>query len=73
MSLFSKPMLPNTSAIIGVVILFSVEWLQREKNHTLEIDPIKMPAILRWSIYVSLILTILFFSAPDQQFIYFQF
>jgi hypothetical protein len=49
-----------------------VEWLQRKKNHGLEIDQINKPW-LRWGIYYSIILMILLLGGKQQSFIYFQF
>jgi len=73
LSFFNIPYLPHPSVGIGIVILFVVEWLQRDKNHGLEMNIQKTHFALRWGIYFSLILTILFFAAPGNQFIYFQF
>ncbi len=73
LSFFSVPYLPDPALGVGCIILFSVEWLQRNKNHGLEMNSQKTKGTIRWSIYFSLILLILFFSAPGSQFFYFQF
>lgn len=57
---------------IFIFILMIVEWLQRNKNHGLQIDQIKN-MILRWLIYGIIILIILIFGANSDSFIYFQF
>ena len=51
------------------------EWVQRDKQHVLQIDSFKLPRFLRWNIYYFLILIIYFFGnfASKYEFIYFQF
>lgn len=57
-----------------IVLLMTVEWFQRHKEHGLQFnEDSKMPTILRWVIYIVLILLILIFSGKQQEFIYFQF
>lgn len=70
LSLFSIPRQRGTIPLI--LILIVVEWIQRNKQHGLEIDGIKFTA-LRWAVYYSVILVILNFGGSQQQFIYFQF
>ena len=55
-----------------IFIMIIAEWLQREKEHGLQIDHIRY-RIIRWPIYYGLILFIYYFSGKEQQFIYFQF
>lgn len=56
--------------IVGLII---VEWLQRDKEHGLQIDSINRP-IFRWGIYYTLIFIIfLFGSSTANQFLYFKF
>ena len=69
-SLFTIP--GNRGVIPLILILIVVEWIQRKKQHGLEIDGIKF-ATLRWAIYYLVILIILNFGGSQQQFIYFQF
>ena len=73
LSIFSMPSLPNRYVFIGITSLLIVEWLQREKEHGLEIksDAISLP--LRWGIYFFLFLFILIFGANVNPFTYFQF
>lgn len=77
-SLFSIPEITNnrTNAIIALIfiaILILVEWLQRNKEHGLEISKMK-PAFVRFSIYYLLIFFIIYFGASrNNQFIYFKF
>ena len=67
---------PVSVAVLRIVplifIMVIVEWLQRKKNHGLEIDQINKPW-LRWGIYYSIILMILLLGGKQQSFIYFQF
>lgn len=60
------------SYIIFIVIAFIiVEWLQREKNHPLEIG--NMHPLVRKIIYFVLFILILLYTGSIQTFIYFQF
>ena len=61
--------------ILYGLILLGVEWLQRDKQHALQISNIKFfkHKITRWSVYVVLIITILGAMGQPQSFIYFQF
>lgn len=74
-SLFEKPDILSENILIFCPILLMfiiVEWLQREKQHALEISHINF-RLLRWSIYLTLILITLVFQGNQQGFIYFQF
>lgn len=53
------------------VIMFVVEWVNREKSHPFEISKVSM--WLRISIYYVLIICIMEFAGDAQSFIYFQF
>lgn len=69
-SLFSIPGQRGTLPLI--LILIVVEWMQRKKQHGLEIESIKYTT-LRWAIYYIVIIVIFNFGGSQQQFIYFQF
>ncbi len=56
--------------IIGFVL---VEWLQREKNHGLELDTEKVPKPVRWVAYYAIIIFCFIMNGVQQEFIYFQF
>ncbi|HEY4065241.1 MAG TPA: MBOAT family O-acyltransferase [Puia sp.] len=81
-SLFSKPSFPVEQGIGGtktlltilfILALMTVEWIQKNKNHEMQIDDIKHPA-LRIGIYYTLILAILLFgSVVHIYFMYAQF
>ncbi len=56
-----------------MLLFIIVEWLQREKEHGLELDNIKTSKVFRWSIYYGFALMIFWFGSNQQEFIYFQF
>lgn len=58
-------------AMGAIAVMMTAEWLQRHRDHALALDSIRNPR-LRWIIYYSLILCILF-NGSVQTFIYFQF
>jgi D-alanyl-lipoteichoic acid acyltransferase DltB (MBOAT superfamily) len=69
---FKRPALWPTNLFI--VIMLVVEWLQREKEHGLEMKNEKRYKFFRWSMYLLLTLAIFLFQSQDTtQFIYFQF
>ncbi|MBU4334871.1 MAG: MBOAT family protein, partial [Candidatus Omnitrophica bacterium] len=72
-SLFTIP--KSIPLILSLLIPFFiiVEWLQRDKQHALEFDVLKISKISRWLIYYSLIFIIFSFGGGQQEFIYFQF
>jgi hypothetical protein len=53
-----------------IVFVLVVEWLQRDKQHALQIEGAGLPAPVRWACYNVLILA---FGGNQQEFIYFQF
>lgn len=58
---------------IFILLLLTIEWLQRDKQHGLELDGLKIPRALRWGIYYSFVIVIFVFSGSQQDFIYFAF
>ncbi len=74
--LFSSTLLEipevDMKPIAFIVLLIGVEWLNRKNKHGLVLDAVKSP-IQRWLIYFVVVAIILFFAAPAQEFIYFQF
>jgi alginate O-acetyltransferase complex protein AlgI len=77
LSLFSSPVITekiNTIVtLVAIVLMFLAEWLQRDKQHVLQIDFIKEFPV-RALIYFGLIFFILAFSATkNADFIYFKF
>jgi D-alanyl-lipoteichoic acid acyltransferase DltB (MBOAT superfamily) len=59
---------------VGYVGLFLlIEWIQRTKEHALEIDQMRIPFWVKWAFYYFLIFSIFFMGGGQQDFIYFQF
>jgi D-alanyl-lipoteichoic acid acyltransferase DltB (MBOAT superfamily) len=56
--------------LIGFIV---VEWIQREKNHGLELNPEATPKAVRWSFYYVVIICCFIMNGVQQEFIYFQF
>jgi alginate O-acetyltransferase complex protein AlgI len=71
-SLFSMPQLMPVKAILFSMIFIFSEWIQRKKEHALQLDKVEWP-LLRWLIYLGCICLILFLGGGYQKFIYFQF
>ena len=55
-----------------VVVFIIIEFLQRNKNHALQIEKINQLWI-RWGIYIGLVTIILLFGGGTHEFIYFEF
>ncbi len=66
--------LVSSSLLIAVVIFyFFLEWTGRKNQNDLSLLSLRFGRPLRWTVYFSLMLLILFLSENNQQFIYFQF
>jgi alginate O-acetyltransferase complex protein AlgI len=72
-SLLTIPQVRPISILVLLIIFIVIEWLQRDKQHALQIEGIKLPRVLRWGIYYATILIISLFGGTQQEFIYFQF
>ena len=72
-SLFSIPDLVPSTTLSAILILLLFEWLQRDKDYGLSLNPQTTNVIFRWTIYVFLGLIIFIFGGIQQEFIYFQF
>jgi len=59
--------------MLFIMVFFTVEWIQRDKQHALEAFGPMSSRIFRWIIYYTILATIGFFGGSEQQFIYFQF
>lgn len=55
------------------LILFLTEWLQRDKQHALQLNSLQISKPVRWGIYYTLLMLIYWFQGGQQEFIYFQF
>jgi len=72
----SKAVVPYSSVELIIpllLIMIVVEWLQRDKQHGLDFDNIKIPAFVRIFTYYALIAIIMQFGSSQQSFIYFKF
>lgn len=72
-SLFTVPEVFPKSFIAIILAFVLVEWLQREKQHALHVESLKIPRLAVWGFYLLLILIIFLYGGTQQQFIYFQF
>lgn len=70
-SLFSMPQV-SRGLILFLLIYMLIEWLQRDKNHLLDINFITSKP-LRFLIYYTIIFCVFYFRGDLQPFIYFQF
>ena len=64
----------GTYLLFGIIAL-AVEWLQREKQHALQLSDIKPfnHRAVRWAVYYLIILILFVYAGTGQTFIYFQF
>lgn len=72
-SLFSIPYYRPKEVVLLLIIFVIIEWVQRDKQHALQIENIKIPRFLRWSLYYGIIMVIHLMGGTQQEFIYFQF
>ncbi len=72
-SFFSIPETLPSNLLIIIALFVGAEWLQREKQHALQINTKRIPVVARWSIYYSIILLVIGFGGEQQEFIYFDF
>lgn len=74
-SLFSTPSILPTTLLFLLSMFIIIEWVQREKEHGLELSTglLSNNYVLRWAYYIFLILIIFTFGGNQQEFIYFQF
>jgi len=72
-SLFTLPDIFPKATLILLVLFIMAEWLNRDKQHVLQLDDIKLPVIVRWGIYYSLVFLITWYGGNESEFIYFQF
>jgi alginate O-acetyltransferase complex protein AlgI len=70
-SLFSKPEVSRLMLLLLVGYVF-LEWLQRHKQHVLDVSFIRSK-YLRYSIYLAMLFAVFYFSGQAQSFVYFKF
>jgi alginate O-acetyltransferase complex protein AlgI len=62
---------PKKTIFLGLLFML-VEWIQRGKEHTMQIDNISH-RFIRWGLYIGVIYIIILLGGGNQKFIYFQF
>ncbi len=72
-SLFKIPEIWGFKPFIFIFFLILVEWLQRSKEHTLQLTGVIKTPYVRWGVYYVLVCVILLFAGEQAKFIYFQF
>lgn len=73
--IFSRPSIADFNSVVKllgwIVIITAFEWVHKSKDFPLE--KLRLPRLIRWSLYSLLILMIISYSGQPQEFIYFQF
>jgi alginate O-acetyltransferase complex protein AlgI len=72
-SILSIPEVLPLKILPLIFLFFITEWLQRKKEHALQIGSSIMPRIIRWVFYIGIIFVIVLFGGSQQEFIYFKF
>ena len=72
-SLISMPGYKNYTILFLVFIFVLIEWVGREQEYALEKYGLSWYKPLRYTMYYAIIISIIWFSGKEQQFIYFQF
>ena len=74
-SLFRIPEIQSQEliTILMIILMMSIEWLQRNRKFGLDISSAVHPRIFRWAIYLTVTMFIAMFHGAGQEFIYFQF
>lgn len=70
---FSSSDIHPAKIIVLIVIFVLVEWSGRESQFAIQKTGLKWKPPLRYAMYYAILITILWFSGKEQQFIYFQF
>lgn len=66
------PMTTIVASMLMITVMLCIDWTQRFKSYGLEIVAGKN-IVIRWTMYIALILAIIVFVGEQEQFIYFQF
>jgi len=72
-SLFTIPTIIPKVTLVLLILFFAIEWFGREKQYALESFGLKIPQVIRWGFYYTLVFAIFYFAGSEQEFIYFQF
>lgn len=59
--------------MIALIVFVIAEWTQRNEQHVLQLNNMRIPRMLRWSLYYVIIIVCFFMNGAQQDFIYFQF
>ena len=72
---YDASMLYGTNYLFSGLLLLAVEWLQRDKQHALQLPSkgLFKYTLVRYGLYLAMLLLIIKFSGEVQTFIYFQF
>ncbi len=73
LSLFSGSDISPTYVIVLILVLVTAEWIQRDKQHALQLPSFNVHKTVRWTVYYGVIALIILFGGSQQEFIYFQF
>ena len=72
-SIFSLPQVFPKNVLLLLIVFMVIEWMQRQKNHALQIENLKY-RIVRWGVYYGIIILIIISLGDSKQsFIYSQF
>ena len=72
-SLFTIPTIKPLYLTLLIFLFMVIEWLGREEQYAIAKLGLKWKAPLRYAMYYTIVIAILWFAGKDQQFIYFQF
>ena len=76
-SLFTRPEFEDTKQLMTlgclIILFMTMEWWGREQQYAIAKLGVSVKKPIRWAMYYTIILTILYFAGSKQQFIYFQF
>lgn len=72
-SIFSLPTILPKTLFLFLLIFVIIEWFGREEQFAIAKLGLKSRRIFAWAFYFIIVLTIFYFSGPEEQFIYFQF
>jgi len=73
LSIFTIPTIKPMALVFLLIAFLVIEWLGREKQYALANLELRLPKVLRWSVYYGMVLIIYYFTGSAQKFIYFQF
>lgn len=72
-STFTLPAILPKTLFLFLLLFVIIEWFGREQQYAIAKLGLKSRRIFTWGFYFIIVLTIFYFSGPEEQFIYFQF